>query len=105
MAQEVHQFCSRVKSKPAVIEFNAQNETGDSAMSCSVTLQTLVTELGGYPEMRFQASARSKKLAKGLAMQKAWAFLSSTPLHARIAADHGQVRHSSLLCRSRTPQD
>lgn len=93
MAQNVHQLLSRLKSKPPKVEFQlSEPGSSSSTATCTVTLETLASDLGGYPEMRFKADASSKKQAKSLAMQKAWAFLQGTSVYTALPTKHGNVR-------------
>jgi hypothetical protein len=85
MAQQVSIFCSKTKLQQPTVEFEHAEGSKEPSCTCKVTLHAYFdAENDGFHEMTFQETARTKRASKGAAMNKAFEFLSNTPVYKKV---------------------
>jgi hypothetical protein len=78
----VYGFFMKAKHSAPVLEFEKTGEEKEP-FKCIVTLGPVTDEEGGFDKRKFEHSARNKKAAKNLVMEKALAFLETQSIYKR----------------------
>ena len=84
-------FYMKARADPPAAVFE---DTGNDKepFRCVVALGAVRDDVDGFVAMRFDAAARSKKQAKTLAMDKAFAYLSQQPIYGRLVAPKKELQ-------------
>jgi hypothetical protein len=81
----------KAKKNPPVLDFE-HTEDDQEPFKCIVTLAPLRDDEGGFDACKFEHTGRTKKAAKGKAMEKALTFLQTQPIYKRVVTVKDQLK-------------